>query len=79
MSKILSSVLNVFYRGPKTKVYTNRPVLYQNVVQFVTTLPFRIIAYIAIHTFGIRLIYPGTIGILQIILRKYLGLMSKGA
>lgn len=36
--------------------------------QHVTTLPYYIISYLAIHTFGIRLIYPGSIGVLQTVL-----------
>ncbi|XP_044270292.1 phosphatidylserine lipase ABHD16A [Tribolium madens] len=55
-----------------TKTFINKPVLHQNVLQYVTQIPFRIIAYVAIHTFGIRLIYPGTIGIIQMILEQSL-------
>ncbi|CAG9770407.1 unnamed protein product [Ceutorhynchus assimilis] len=40
----------------------------QNNVEYLMSLPFRMIAYLAIHTFGIRLIYPGSVGILQTIL-----------
>lgn len=31
-------------------------------------IPYHIIAYLAINTFGIRLLYPGTFGILQLML-----------
>ncbi|CAH2013607.1 unnamed protein product [Acanthoscelides obtectus] len=40
--------------------------------QCLLQIPYRIIAYFAIHTFGIRLIYPGTIGILQMVLEQSL-------
>lgn len=32
------------------------------------TLPFQALAYFAVHTFGIRMIYPGTVGLLQMVL-----------
>ncbi|XP_050499115.1 phosphatidylserine lipase ABHD16A isoform X1 [Diabrotica virgifera virgifera] len=45
---------------------------YSGLINWLWQLPFKIIAYFAIHTFGIRLIYPGTIGFLQIILDQSL-------
>jgi hypothetical protein len=56
----------------KSKTFVNRPVLHQNIFQYLTSIPLRIIAYVAIHTFGIRLIYPGSIGVLQMILEQSL-------
>lgn len=38
---------------------------------WISSLPCEIAAYIAIHTFGIRMIYPGTLKIVQSYLRKY--------
>lgn len=38
--------------------------------ELICRVPYKIIAYLAIHTFGIRLLYPGTIGFLQLILGK---------
>lgn len=35
---------------------------------YIVMLPIKVIAYLAIHTFGIRLIYPGTLDMLQAIL-----------
>ncbi|XP_063920085.1 phosphatidylserine lipase ABHD16A isoform X1 [Zophobas morio] len=54
------------------KTVLSKPSLHQNVIQYVSSIPLRIIAYVAIHTFGIRLIYPGSIGILQMILEQSL-------
>lgn len=43
-----------------------------NIVQGLIRLPFRIAASLAIHSFGIRLIYPGSLGFLKLILDKAL-------
>ncbi|RZC36540.1 abhydrolase domain-containing protein 16A [Asbolus verrucosus] len=56
----------------RPKTYINRPILHHNIFQYITSFPLRIIAYVAIHTFGIRLIYPGSIGVLQMILEQSL-------
>lgn len=37
-----------------------------------STLPCEIAAYVAIHTFGIRMLYPGSLGILQSFLHTML-------
>ncbi|XP_048525668.1 phosphatidylserine lipase ABHD16A [Dendroctonus ponderosae] len=42
----------------------------QGAFQNIVSIPFRVIAYLAIHTFGIRLIYPGVLGVLQAVLEK---------
>lgn len=34
----------------------------------VLTLPLQMLAYVAIHSFGIRLIYPGSISLIQTLL-----------
>lgn len=39
---------------------------------WISTLPCEIAAYIAIHTFGIRMLYPGSLGILQTFLHPIL-------
>ncbi|CAH0547325.1 unnamed protein product [Brassicogethes aeneus] len=44
----------------------------QSIIKDITSIPLKIIAYLAIHTFGIRLIYPGTIGFLKAILEPSL-------
>lgn len=36
-----------------------------------TSLPCELAAYIAIHTFGVRMIYPGSLKIIQSYLRKF--------
>ncbi|KAG5887526.1 hypothetical protein JTB14_022138 [Gonioctena quinquepunctata] len=43
-----------------------------SLAQLVMQIPYRVIAYVAIHTFGIRLIYPGSMGILQMVLDQSL-------
>ncbi|XP_044766983.1 phosphatidylserine lipase ABHD16A isoform X2 [Coccinella septempunctata] len=48
------------------------PMPHGNMLDNLLQLPFRIAAAVAIHTFGIRLIYPGSLGILKIILDKAL-------
>ncbi|XP_018577262.1 protein ABHD16A isoform X2 [Anoplophora glabripennis] len=45
---------------------------HHSLVQYVINIPYKIISYVAIHTFGIRLIYPGTIGFFQVILEQSL-------
>lgn len=41
---------------------------YTSFLQFIWQVPYKIMAYLAIHTFGIRLIYPGIVGFLQMLL-----------
>ena len=70
-SLVSSNLLNCVVCRDSTKsnkTVLSKPSLHQNVIQYVSSIPLRIIAYVAIHTFGIRLIYPGSIGILQMIL-----------
>ncbi|XP_060534495.1 phosphatidylserine lipase ABHD16A [Cylas formicarius] len=50
----------------------HKPTMHQDIFQYITSLPFRVIAYLAVHSFGIRLIYPGSIGMLQMILEQSL-------
>lgn len=38
---------------------------------WISSLPCEIAAYIAIHTFGIRMIYPGSVKLIQSYLRKH--------
>ncbi|XP_030753394.1 phosphatidylserine lipase ABHD16A [Sitophilus oryzae] len=64
--------LSEIMTGTRNKVHIQQPVLYQNTFQYITNIPFRIIAYFAIHTFGIRLIYPGSVGLLQAVLEASL-------
>ncbi|XP_018335468.1 protein ABHD16A [Agrilus planipennis] len=45
-----------------------RPVSHRNAFQLISSVPCHIIGYLSIHTFGIRMIYPGSLGILQMIL-----------
>lgn len=39
---------------------------------WISTLPCEVLAYIAIHTFGIRMIYPGSVKIIQSFLHSML-------
>lgn len=45
---------------------------YKNLINWAWQIPYKVIAYLAIHTFGIRLIYPGTLGFLQMLLEQSL-------
>ncbi|XP_076272926.1 phosphatidylserine lipase ABHD16A isoform X2 [Rhynchophorus ferrugineus] len=47
---------------------SSEAVVANSTFEYLTNIPFRIIASFAIHTFGIRLVYPGSVGILQSIL-----------
>lgn len=66
----------VEYRCTQDASEVGRPVpkkpSYTSFINWLFQIPFKIIAYFAIHTFGIRLIYPGTIGFLQLILEQSL-------
>ncbi|XP_066250455.1 phosphatidylserine lipase ABHD16A isoform X1 [Euwallacea similis] len=55
-----------------SKVKIARKITNQSTMEYLISLPFRIIAYFAIHTFGIRLIYPGSIKLLQMVLESSL-------
>lgn len=56
----------------KLRLCLSRPSGYQGSMQSVLYLPIKVIAYLAIHSFGIRLIYPGMIGFLQIVMGECL-------
>lgn len=64
------NAIYLFYSRDESKQRLNisRPILYRNTFQFIATLPYQIIGYLAIHTFGIKLMYPGAIGLLQMFL-----------
>ncbi|CAH1171219.1 unnamed protein product [Phaedon cochleariae] len=51
---------------------TSSKPLHLNLMQSLLQIPYKAIAYVAIHTFGIRLIYPGSIGLLQMVLEQSL-------
>lgn len=57
--------------GTKRLLYIQKPMTNRNVIQKVTALPCHVIGYLAIHTFGIGLIYPGSILPLQMVICKY--------
>ncbi|KAF5269500.1 hypothetical protein FQA39_LY08689 [Lamprigera yunnana] len=46
----------------------SKPIFNRNSFQSFMSIPCQIIGYIAVHTFGIRLIYPGSLSILQLVL-----------
>lgn len=47
------------------KAGSRKPVVQRNKNFWVSSLPCQIAAYVAIHTFGIRMIYPGSVWLLQ--------------
>lgn len=56
----------------KQYTYLANPVAYRNILHLITIMPCYVIGYIAVHTFGIKLVYPGSIGLLQLFLGKLL-------
>ncbi|KAK4877496.1 hypothetical protein RN001_010002 [Aquatica leii] len=56
----------------KQRLQISRPLLNRSPFQLFMTIPCQIIGYIAVHTFGIRLIYPGSLSLLQLILETSL-------
>lgn len=52
------------------RLYISRPIPHRNTLQYVSSIPCQIIGYIAIHSFGIRLVYPGSLSLLQTILAQ---------
>ncbi|KAK9882835.1 hypothetical protein WA026_023450 [Henosepilachna vigintioctopunctata] len=64
--------LQHFKRSHKIENIIFNPMPHRNLMENLLQLPFRIAAYMAIHSFGIRLIYPGSLGIINFILDKTL-------
>ncbi|XP_045462824.1 phosphatidylserine lipase ABHD16A isoform X1 [Harmonia axyridis] len=64
--------LQKFDRSNKVSAATFNPMPHRNLLDNLLQLPFRVAAAVAIHTFGIRLIYPGSLGILKMVLDKNL-------
>ncbi|KAL1517355.1 hypothetical protein ABEB36_001126 [Hypothenemus hampei] len=58
--------------GTKSSANTLVETHYKGVIDYVTSIPLHVIAYLAIHSFGIRLIYPGSLKFLQSILESRL-------
>lgn len=56
----------------KTRIQILPPLIKRTSLQSVMRIPCQIIGYLAIHTFGIKLIYPGSISLLQLILESSL-------
>ncbi|XP_022910096.1 phosphatidylserine lipase ABHD16A isoform X2 [Onthophagus taurus] len=54
----------------KPRLYITRPVTHRTAFQFVSSLPCHILGYLAVHSFGIRLVYPGSLSLLQTILAQ---------
>ncbi|XP_035905846.1 phosphatidylserine lipase ABHD16A isoform X2 [Anopheles stephensi] len=46
-------------------LYSRKPTAQRNKNFWISSLPCQIAAYVAIHTFGIRMIYPGSVRLLQ--------------
>lgn len=44
---------------------------YRNPLQFLASIPLHVIGYVAVHTFGIKLIYPGSVGALQMAIGRF--------
>lgn len=51
--------------GSKLRYDTNKTVAVRNRPLWISTLPCEIAAYIAIHTFGLSMIYPGSVKFVQ--------------
>lgn len=49
----------------------DRSLVRGNLVQRMLTIPCRVIGALAVHTFGLRIIYPGSLSILHMMLCKY--------
>ncbi|KAL3284192.1 hypothetical protein HHI36_018356 [Cryptolaemus montrouzieri] len=64
--------LSTIKRSNKIETAAFNPMSHRSMVDNLFQLPFRIAASVAIHTFGIRLIYPGSLGILKLLLDKAL-------
>lgn len=58
----------IFSDPSKQYTYIAPPVPYRNMLHLMTMIPCYVIGYIAMHTFGIKLVYPGSIGLLQLFL-----------
>ncbi|XP_017780495.1 PREDICTED: protein ABHD16A [Nicrophorus vespilloides] len=48
-----------------SRSFIDKPESLRNIMQLGATLPCQIISYLAIHSFGIKLLYPGTLTLLQ--------------
>lgn len=64
--------MSLFYYRDKTKRYNVTLNANRTKPFWISTLPCEIAAYVAIHTFGIRMLYPGSIRLLQSFLHPIL-------
>ncbi|KAL0280530.1 UNVERIFIED_CONTAM: hypothetical protein PYX00_001794 [Menopon gallinae] len=49
----------------KARVYVDQPIVKSGVVESVLSFPCRFLSYIVAHTFGIKMVYPGSVRTLQ--------------
>jgi hypothetical protein len=49
----------------KHRLYVDRLTLRRTAVEWLFAMPCQVVSYLVAHTFGLRLVYPGSISVLQ--------------
>lgn len=68
-SSLLSGrLISDFRDETKHRFYVDRPSPRRTSVEWLFALPCQVVSYLVAHTFGLRLVYPGSISILQYVM-----------
>lgn len=67
---VVTWVLYLFSDESKQRLFVRKPSSRRSAVDQFISLPCQIVAYLVAHTFGIRMVYPGSISLLAYIMSK---------
>jgi hypothetical protein len=68
-SSLLSGrLISDFRDESKHRLYVDRPSPRRTAVEWLFALPCQVVTYLVAHTFGLRLVYPGCISVLQYVM-----------
>lgn len=67
----LFNLISAFSDESKQRLFVRKPSSRRSPVDQFISLPCQIAAYLAAHTFGIRMVFPGSISLLGYIMGKY--------
>jgi hypothetical protein len=67
-SLLSESWFSDFRDETKHRLYVDRPSPRRTAVEWLFAMPCQVVSYLVAHTFGLRLVYPGSISVLQYVM-----------
>ena len=59
---------SAFSDETKHRLYVDRPSPRRTAMEWLFAMPCQVVSYLVAHTFGLRLVYPGSISVLQYVM-----------